>query len=292
MEQSRSLLASALEPSTLSAYNKAWDRFVTFAKKHNLPQILPIPVPHLLMFFTQLVSEGLCHSSLPPIASALSYFHKMKEVKDTPKAFAVQQLFQAVRRTRSSNDVRQPMTVSILSALIRKLMSWVLPKYEFHLIKAMFTLAFHFGLRISEITTSPHNLQFEDIKVENSQLSITFKKFKHYQGLPLIHTIKASFSTICPVSAIITFCNLRGKQPGPLFILKGKPISSQFFNSNLKALLEQCNIKGKITSHSFRIGAATLWASLKYSETQIRNLGRWKSNAFHKYLRGPIVHPT
>ena len=37
--------------------------------------------------------------------------------------------------------------------------------------------------------------------------------------------------------------------------------------------------------HSFRIGAASFAAEQGLSDAQIRVLGCWKSNAFHKYIR-------
>ena len=39
--------------------------------------------------------------------------------------------------------------------------------------------------------------------------------------------------------------------------------------------------------HSFRIGAASYAADRGFSDAQIRMLGRWKSNAFLRYLRVP-----
>ena len=44
--------------------------------------------------------------------------------------------------------------------------------------------------------------------------------------------------------------------------------------------------------HSFRIGAASPAAECGYSETQIRLLGRWKSDAFKKYIRLPSLQST
>lgn len=39
--------------------------------------------------------------------------------------------------------------------------------------------------------------------------------------------------------------------------------------------------------HSFRIGAASHAADRGLSDAQIRALGRWKSNAFQRYIRVP-----
>jgi len=41
--------------------------------------------------------------------------------------------------------------------------------------------------------------------------------------------------------------------------------------------------------HSFRIGAASYPADAAMSDSQIRALGHWKSDAFHKYIRMPSL---
>ena len=53
------------------------------------------------------------------------------------------------------------------------------------------------------------------------------------------------------------------------------------------AVLTQTDIRVR-----FRIGAASHAAECGYSETQIRLLGRWKSDAFKKYIRLPSLQST
>ncbi|KAK2160937.1 hypothetical protein NP493_1618g00010 [Ridgeia piscesae] len=45
----------------------------------------------------------------------------------------------------------------------------------------------------------------------------------------------------------------------------------------------------KYKGHSFRIGAATAAADSGLSETQIQTMGRWKSSAFKRYVRIPVL---
>lgn len=92
-EQSKNLLNTALAQSTSKAYQNVWEKFSAFAQRLELPQTLPIPASHLIWFFTDLYNQGLAYTSLPPMASALSYIHKMNGAEDTPKSFRVQQLF-------------------------------------------------------------------------------------------------------------------------------------------------------------------------------------------------------
>lgn len=43
-------------------------------------------------------------------------------------------------------------------------------------------------------------------------------------------------------------------------------------------------------AHGFRIGAATSAAESGASDIQIQSMGRWKSGAFQKYIRIPILN--
>ena len=73
-------------------------------------------------------------------------------------------------------------------------------------------------------------------------------------------------------------------------VMDDSPISRHFFTHQLRTALAFCNLDlNKYQGHSFRIGAATTAASSGYSELQIQNMGRWCSNAFHKYIRIPAL---
>ena len=75
------------------------------------------------------------------------------------------------------------------------------------------------------------------------------------------------------------------------FLLAGlDPITRSFIVGQLNRTLRVCNLDPALyKSHSFRISAAT-WATPKgFSDSQIRQLGRWKSNAFLKYIRVPSL---
>ncbi len=71
----------------------------------------------------------------------------------------------------------------------------------------------------------------------------------------------------------------------------GLPITRHAFSK----VLNQCvNFLGlnsaQLTSHSFRIGRATLGLEQGLSIEQIRLMGRWRSDAFRKYLKPIEVH--
>ena len=68
--------------------------------------------------------------------------------------------------------------------------------------------------------------------------------------------------------------------------LDGSPLVRSEFNTLLKRCVEFVDLPVQFFSaHSFRIGAATSAAMLGMSDAMIRNMGRWSSNTFKRYIR-------
>ena len=64
------------------------------------------------------------------------------------------------------------------------------------------------------------------------------------------------------------------------------PLVRSEFNTLLKRCVEFVDLPVQFFSaHSFRIGAATSAAMLGMSDAMIRNMGRWSSNTFKRYIR-------
>ena len=66
----------------------------------------------------------------------------------------------------------------------------------------------------------------------------------------------------------------------------GSPLVRNDFNTVLKRCVGFVDLPVQFFSaHSFRIGAATSAAMLGVSDAMIRNMGRWSSNTFKRYIR-------
>ena len=92
---------------------------------------------------------------------------------------------------------------------------------------------------------------------------------------------------LCPVAAILAWLVKRGNASGPLFHFQaGHPLSCSSFVRSLKEVLASANIDSSgFTCHSFRIGAATSAANRGMTDAQIKQLGRWKSDTYQRYIR-------
>ena len=162
-------------------------------------------------------------------------------------------------------------------------------------------LAFFGFLRAGEFTVPGNtvydcstHLSWGDLAVDNPAspgiLSVHLKASKtdpFRKGITLY--IGKVPSELCPVSAMLAYLLVRGKQPGPLFQFKdGKPLTRQRFVQAVRGALISAGIQAdRYASHSFRIGAATTAAARGMEDSIIKTLGRRKSLAYLEYVKIP-----
>ena len=150
--------------------------------------------------------------------------------------------------------------------------------------------------RVGEITfsaTTPPPIQIHQLtKLVNDAhevigFKIKFLTFKHSYNQPPFYLVISPQSTFCPVKILLQFLSARGDSQGALFIQDdGSPASRSWFGAQLSSAIKLCSLNPSVyKGHSFRIGAAYHAAERGMSDAQIRILGRWKSNAFLKYIR-------
>ena len=71
------------------------------------------------------------------------------------------------------------------------------------------------------------------------------------------------------------YLSIRGDEPGPLFLLQdGRPFSRSLLTEWLRQIMPDAVIHGNFSSHSFRIGAATVAARNGIPDRDIEALGR------------------
>ena len=169
-------------------------------------------------------------------------------------------------------------------------------------MRAMCAIAFFAALRIGEITIasgkSPQNLiKFNQITILRNAsgsymgIKLTLRFFKHSNpAQPVVLFIRTD-KPICPISILVKYQELRGAAAGPLFCWpNNSPITRKFFTGVLNAALTFCGLDVfSYKSHTFRIRAASHATAKGLSDAQIRELGRWKSNAFLRYIRSPSL---
>ena len=81
---------------------------------------------------------------------------------------------------------------------------------------------------------------------------------------------------LCAVHALLAYLSVRGNVPGPLFLLvNAQPLSRAILTDWLRQIFSTVGTEGNFSSHSFRIGAATVAARNGIPDHLIQALGRW-----------------
>lgn len=294
------MLEAHLCDKSKTAYSKAWSHYLNFATDYlesqtNLYDITP---GTFLLFIAYLKCLGLAPASVTSAVSAVSYKFQINGFPSPSENFLVRKALSGLRKLEPSNDIRLPITLPLLEKLVNSVDCVFSNFFLRQLFKSMYTLAFYAFLRVGEFTSCSaakhpvlaiHDVLVDQLKPEHG-LSILFRNYKHNTGgRPFsLNVSPQSKTSICPVRNFLNYLQVRPKRSNsPVFIMPdGTPVLTSFFNKHLQISLSVLKLNSnQYKSHSFRIGAATWAASNGLSDSQIQRMGRWKSDAFKKYLR-------
>ena len=140
-------------------------------------------------------------------------------------------------------------------------------------------------------TSSPQCISLHDVAVDShlhpSAVFLTLKVSKtdpFRKGVQLY--LPRTDRLLCPVSSLSYFHrHRRGNLPGPLLIFSdGTALSRRHVTDRLRTILAAAGVDGNFSSHSFRIGAVTSASAAGLSDSLIRTLGRWSSDAYLVYV--------
>ena len=298
------LAKSSLQPSSIPTYQRAWRLFYQFLTTifHSVSKPFPIAPHTLALFIAFMYDKKYAPSTVSSYVSALGYSHKFLGLADPTKVFFIIQILKGYGKIGSRLDSRLPITLPVLNRIIESSAQLTITHYQSLQLNAMCSIAFFAFLRIGEITyTSPkdahvplqvHQLsKLLDPSKQVVALKLTFGNFKHNYNQRPFSVILHRHNSCCPVQLLLEYLSLRGNRPGPLFLNSdNSPVSRTHFAELLSLSLKACGLDStRYKGHSFRIGAASFAAERGMSDAQIRALGRWRSNAFLKYIRLPSL---
>ena len=296
-----SLLRSSLQPSTVESYSKAWDNFSKFVSgRLSQSVVLPVDVTTIGLYVTELYRVGLQASSIRTHLSAISFMHKLKNMADPTQTFFISKLMFSINKQKPTIDKRLPIGKTLLEKLIPAIDICGPTRYGSVMYKAMALLAYYACLRVGEMTYNgnvSHVLQLSNVtpvitEGVMSAFKLSFSTYKHSDSSQPVFQVTAHSSPVfCPVAHMHKYLQLRGSIPGPLFQNHDKShVTRAQFLKSLRDALSSLRIPVEMfNTHSFRIGRCTDMANMGYSESQIKAIGRWKSNAFTRYIRPSIV---
>lgn len=302
VERVELLLANSMAVSSKLVYIRAWKLFAEamalIAPGVNIRSLLPLSHNTVLFYIGFLSLKKLSASTITTYTSAIGYVHKIANFPNPTSNFLVQKVLASVNKINPSMDPRLPITLIILDQLVHAVPQALNNYYHIILLRAMFLVAFYGLMRVGEIAyctkTKNPPISLDQITMFRDHFIIKIKHFKYNltrQPIEILIKRQADPFT-CPLVNLQLYLQLRGSAPGPLFIYQDGPVVLKtFFASKLKKCLNFLGLDTSLyKSHSFRIGAASMLARLNYTDSQIRLLGRWKGDAFKRYIRCERLH--
>ncbi len=134
-----------------------------------------------------------------------------------------------------------------------------------------------------------YDLTISDVLFDNHHFTLMLKRSKTVKsdkGVPII--ISSINSVFCPLLSLSRYLRTRHLTlpDDPLLLTEdGNPLTSSWFASKFKKLCRVCSLDPEVyTPHSIRIGAATT-AAPKVPISTLKEMGRWSSAAYERYVR-------
>jgi hypothetical protein len=247
-----------------------------------------------MYYLAYLFDNGFSHSTISCYISGLGFYCKINDMEDITQKFVVQTILEGIKRSRpKQKDMRLPITRELLKVILSSLTTVCKSSYEINLFKAAFSLAFHGLFRVGELTVSNgmcrHILLMSNLSIFNNHLKVDIcssKTDQYGKGTTMLIPSQIDQS-ICPFKLVNEYIKVRPLIQGPLFCHYDVSSLSRYqFVAVLKKALMRVNIPcNRFSSHSFRIGAATSLSMEGISDSEIMQLGRWRSYAYKGYIR-------
>ena len=291
------LLEKSLSKGTRKQYEKALQRCLSFLRDClGVGDTLPMSENHLHLYIADMHSNNYKHATILTHISAISHYHKINNLPDPTATYSTSKILTGVRNLQDNlPDARRPITRQILKGLIVAIRACSADRYQYYLYKSLYTLMYYACLRASEVisTESPeHIVQMSQVSflTDNKSFYLSFTSYKHCSDSSFKLIVTTTSTPDCPVKNMENYLAVRGTQPGPLYHIAGVPLTRHQFSNTLNHCLKYLKLDpSHFNTHSFRIGRTTDMAAANVPHTTIKHIGRWKSNAFMKYVRPTIT---
>ena len=256
---------------------------------------MPADENQLLRFIAYAHRRSLAPATISVYVAGIASLHTLQGLPPPVAGHRVRLALKAVQEASISTNKKAPITYKLLVQMCLLLDSW-----EMCLLwKAMITLGFYGALRGSEYAAVAENgtivapivahLQF-NTDLSHPAMVFTIPKSKTRRH-PITVPIGCSETDCCAVCTMQQYLLYRAQcgtlhQNGYLFIDSyGRPITKQQLTSVIKQLIYLLGLDSvKYSSHSLRSGAATCAHQAGFTESQIKALGHWASQAYAGYI--------
>ena len=284
-------LTASIATSSNTVYNSGLRKYLGFCRQVNR---LPFPVRQsLLELFVASVASSISFSTIRVYLAGIQYFNTVwgyhGKISQMKRLYYVLRGVRRLQGTSMTRVARRPFTVQQLYTFV-SFISTRFNSFDYCMIKAVISVAFFALLRSSEYTSQSSqvwdpasHLGIQDVSwCASGDVCLHLKSSKtdpFKSGVDIYLTRLAS--PLCPVAALGNYLSVRGRGWGPLFLFSD---GSFLTRARLSSLIKLCFPSVSLDTHSFRIGGASLAAQSGVPPLLIQKLGRWRSDAFLRYI--------
>ena len=284
---------SSIATTTIHTYSTAVNSYLQFCQC--LP-VTPFPVSeHILQLYISHLARSVTYGTIKVYLAGIQYTSiTLGLPMDLTDMHLLYYTMRGIRRVLGDTNRprRQPITVLHIRQLFDFITSSQLHPTDKLLLRSAITLAFFGLLRSSEYTVqsvrqfeATYTLLISDVHFSPNG-NIVFVNIKSSKTDPfkvgVLVRIGAIGNDICPVHSLRLFLQHCQHNSGPLYTFTN---GQYLTRSYLSQLIQQIWPNSNLNTHSFRIGGASSAAAAGISDSTIQILGRWSSNAYHRYIR-------
>ena len=243
---------------------------------------------NIIEFIAFLSLGQLAQTTIATYVSGVWHHLQLRNLLTFEDNFMLKLVLKGVSNLKEQIYGRLPISLDILQNMIVALDMVAANPYDVALYMAVLSAGFFGILHPGEMVCSEHALLASNVYISSTKVVCLIPTSKAYKGLVLqsVHLYKQP-NIACPVTAFTNYAKARSSQGGQFFVkVDGTPISSSDLANILCRLsqflnLLQCHFK----PHSLQIGGSTHLHLSSVPVHKIKEIGRWSSDAFKKYIR-------
>ena len=260
---------------------------------------LPIDSNTLAKYVVYLHLNGCAYSTAKLHLSVINFAHSVRNMACPGVASIILKLMKGYRNLAKPVSKTKPIHVGLLKKIVLRSTS-CLDAYTACLFNVLCVWLYRGNLRVGELiysSQSDHILKARNVfwfkPLGNLEgIVIRLESYKHSRGaLANLYLPRQSDTIVCPLTVLLKYLKMRKHICDKLFVTAcGSLPTSTWFLKILRFILQKLKESPlEYSTHSFRVGYTTDLALHGTSHTIIQMRGRWKSDAYQKYIRPTII---
>jgi hypothetical protein len=298
----------SIAKKTWGTYGTAERMLAKFCREKGKPLELPVDEDTVLGFLHWLIFDRrLSAASISGYLSGVKKLHVVKGLQEPVlRSNIIKMVLDGKKNIDSAAGIggdrnRQAVTPLIMKLLKERIRNWDAATADKLMVWAVCSLLFHGAFRGAEILVRntacfdpAYSLLRRDISYVvdqqgKAEVQVRVKAPKESkQRAEVIVDIYQTSTDLCPAKAVAKWLRASASMESDLPAFRfasGIPMTGAKLNKLLKDWL--ADVAPGISTHSFRIGAASLMGRLGFSDSEVKAAGRWSSRAFEGYIRLP-----